>query len=49
MYTIANISLGTLVSTDILTRTEAVKRLANLRAANKTMVFKIFYLMVDGE
>jgi len=49
MYTIANISLGTLVSTDILTRTEAIKRLANLRAANKTMVFKMYYMMVEGE
>lgn len=49
MYTVINLTNGVIATTEILTRNEAIAKAAELRKQEPAKLFRIYYLMIEGE
>ena len=49
MYTIINLTAGVIAESRILTRIEAITKAAELRKQYPGILFRIYYLMIEGE
>ena len=49
MYAVINLTDGVIVTSRILTRTEAIQKTDELRKDHPGILFRIYYLMIEGE
>lgn len=49
MYTVINLTDGVIALNQILTRAEAIAKAAEFRKQEPAKLFRIYYLMIEGE